>query len=281
MRNDDLKLIRLNDFIEYSINGGKEIPGTVTKITKKYIVVNNIYNFRKEDGILAGLDYGAIRSFKPSITLERLIEDDRILAIYPYGSQIYETMSDNSDLDYIVITTEDFKIDENHATTYDVKLERNLDFNFYNEDKWSEMCISNHICTLEIRSIIKDGLSIKNNKNFEINIDVIKVRQSISSVVSNAWAKAHKKLTVEKDYSPYTAKKSLWHCFRILMFGIQVYKYGGIVDFTEANSIYNEIVNNDCNDWAYYKGKYQGQLNNLRTEFRKFSEKEWDKFKNS
>lgn len=65
------------------------------------------------------------------------------------------------------------------------------------------------------------------------------------------------------------------------MFGIQIYKYDKIINFCEANSLYNEIVMNECNDWNYYKTKYQEPLNKLKTEFRKYSEKEWIKFKNS
>lgn len=215
------------------------------------------------------------------MTLNSLIENNDILAIYPHGSQVYKTMTDKSDFDYIIITTNDYNIEKEQLSIYDKKIKRNLDFNFYNEKKWLEMCHLNHIDTLESMSVIQDNLAIKNDKEFQIKIDKIKVRQNISSIVSNAWAKAHKKLTVEQDYSPYIAKKSLWHCFRILMFGIQIYKYDKIIDFCEANSLYNEIVMNECNDWNYYKTKYQEPLNKLKTEFRKYSEKEWIKFKNS
>ena len=214
------------------------------------------------------------------MTLNSLIENKNILAIYPHGSQIYETLKDKSDLDYIVIIENDYNIEE-QVSLYDETIKRNLDFNFYTEKKWIEMCDLNHIDALESMSVIQHNLAIKNNKQFEVIIDKIKLRRSISSVVSNAWSKAHKKLTVDKDYSPYIAKKSLWHCFRILMFGIQIYKFGKIVDLTEANSLYDEIVNCEINDWIFYKTKYQPKLNKLKIEFKKYSEKEWINFKNS
>lgn len=215
-----------------------------------------------------------------NMTLNSLIENKNILAIYPHGSQIYETLKDKSDLDYIVIIENDYNIEE-QVSLYDETIKRNLDFNFYTEKKWIEMCDLNHIDALESMSVIQHNLAIKNNKQFEVIIDKIKLRRSISSVVSNAWSKAHKKLTVDEDYSPYIAKKSLWHCFRILMFGIQIYKFGKIVDLTEANSLYDEIVNCEINDWIFYKIKYQPKLNKLKTEFKKYSEKEWINFKNS
>lgn len=211
--------------------------------------------------------------------LTELINNDKVLGIYKYGSQVYGTLTDKSDLDYVVIVDNNYDIIEDTIRYIDPKNGKHYDFNLYKSDKWQEMCDNCHITAIEIRSLIGTEYEIKNIKDFNYVFDVIKIRQSISAVVSNAWAKAHKKLIVDKDYSPYIAKKSLWHCFRILMFGIQTYRYGGIVDFNEANSIYDEIVNNECNDWNVYKNKYQESLNKLRTEFRKYSEKEWIEFK--
>ena len=114
---------------------------------------------------------------------------------------------------------------------------------------------------------------------YDVPINLIKLRESISATVSNFWAKANKKLNVKKDYNPYIAKKLLWHCFRILMYGIQVCKYGKIVDFKEANYLYDEIVLNECNDWSFYKNKYQKRLNNMRTEFRTYMEDKWREYK--
>ena len=36
---------------------------------------------------------------------------------------------------------------------------------------------------------------------------------------------------------------------------------------------------NENNDWEYYKANWHVFCNNLRTEFRKFSEKEWIEWK--
>jgi hypothetical protein len=63
------------------------------------------------------------------------------------------------------------------------------------------------------------------------------------------------------------------------MFGIQIYKYGRINNYSEANYLYEEIVNSEHNDWDYFKEKYQEPLNQLKSEFKKYSEKEWQKYK--
>ncbi len=84
--------------------------------------------------------------------------------------------------------------------------------------------------------------------------------------------KCKKKLTVEKDYNPYIGKKSLWHSFRILMFGIQMLETGKIYDYSCANFLYDEIVNNPENDWNYYKEKYQKLYNSYKSKFRSFDQ---------
>lgn len=206
------------------------------------------------------------------LTLQNLIDDKSVLNIYVFGTHLYGCATENSDVDYIVITEDDLLDGEN------IKCGNN-DFNFYSFDNWLEKCHNNHINALEVMSITDSKFIIKESVKFDVNIDLIKLRESISATVSNSWAKANKKLNVQKDYSPTLAKKSLWHCFRILMYGIQVAKYGKIINFEESNYLFDEIFNDESNDWKYFKNKYQMQLNNMRTEFRKYMENEWIEYK--
>ena len=56
------------------------------------------------------------------------------------------------------------------------------------------------------------------------------------------------------------------------MFGIQILSQGKIYDYTEANFLYEPIVNNKSNDWKEYKSNYQKMYNHYRSEFRKFDQ---------
>ena len=211
------------------------------------------------------------------MNLDSLFYNDKVLNMYCFGSHLYGSERPDSDMDIIVITTNDFGYDGETITTLDDGI--TYDFSIYSEDSWLKKCEDNHINALEVISIPMSINIIKESKRFEVKINLIKVRESISATVSNSWAKANKKLNVEKDLNPHIAKKSLWHCFRILMYGIQVCKLGKIVDFKEANYLYDEIVLNECNDWTFYKNKYQETLNNMRTEFRTYMEDEWREYK--
>ena len=204
--------------------------------------------------------------------LHELINNPEVLNIYQYGSRVYNCFTDKSDYDYVVIVTDDYKnfIDN-------IELD-NHHFNFYKSSHWHDMVNINSIETLECL-FVDDKFIIKESVKFDIIINQVELRKSISKVCSNSYDKCRKKLIIEKDFAPYIAKKSLWHTIRILLFGIQCAKYGKIVDYTEANKFYKDIVLNENNTWEYYKLNWHVFCNNLRTEFRKYSEKEWIKWK--
>ncbi len=204
--------------------------------------------------------------------LQKLINNPKVLNIYQWGSRVYGCYTDKSDYDYNVIVADDY---ENF--TENIELEDNH-FNFYKLYQWQDMMNRNTIEVLECIFTDRQYI-IKETIKFNIEINLVELRKSISKICSNAYDKCRKKLTIEKDYSPYIAKKSLWHCIRILLFGIQCAEHGKIIDYSVANKYYNEIVLNNCNDWLYYKNNWHVFCNNLRTDFRKYTEREWVKWK--
>lgn len=204
--------------------------------------------------------------------LNQLIENDKVLNIYQWGSRVYGCFTDKSDYDYIVIVLDEY---ENFTSNLEID---NKHFNFYKISEWNGMIKRNTIETLECLFADKDFI-IKETISFDIKINLIELRKSISKVCSNAYDKSRKKLTIEKDFNPYIAKKSLWHCIRILLFGIQCCKYNRIVNYSEANKYYKDIVLNESVDWNYYKTKWHKFCNELRSEFRKHTQLEWLKYK--
>jgi hypothetical protein len=201
--------------------------------------------------------------------LNELINDAQVLNIYQWGSRIYGCATEKSDYDYIIVVTDDYS---NFQDNIEID---NSHYNFYKLSVWKDMINKNRIEALEC-SFIDTKYIVKETVRFSCTINIIELRKSISQVCSNSYDKCRKKLTIQKDYAPYIAKKSLWHSIRILLYGIQCAKYGKIVDYTEANKYYNDIVMNDDNTWDYYKEHWHMFCNNLRTEFRKCTEKEWN-----
>lgn len=212
-----------------------------------------------------------------NIDVNKLITFNDVLCLYEYGSVVYGCRTSFSDFDYIMVVSDDCHVDEEN-----IKID-NIDLNIYRDSQWFELCNQSKIACLECYSLRFGNYNnhiLKEEKGYIVNLNLVSIRKSVSSIASNAWSKAHKKLVVEEDYSPYIAKKSLWHCVRVILFGIDLCKYGYIKDFTLANEYYPDIVLSDSNDWLYFKTKYKPVLNKLQTEFRKYSEAEWIEYQN-
>lgn len=124
--------------------------------------------------------------------LHELIDNPEVLNIYQYGSRVYGCFTDESDYDYMVIVTDDYKdfidnieLDDNH-------------FNFYKLSLWQDMVNRNTIEALECLFVNKKFI-IKESVEFDIAINQVELRKSISKVCSNSYDKCRKKLIIEKD----------------------------------------------------------------------------------
>lgn len=194
--------------------------------------------------------------------LKDFILDDDVLNIYVHGSHVYGTATEHSDIDYILVVNDLNKfIEENKQQKIG-----NDDYNFVSKDNWIKQADINSIDFIECH-FLPANLIIKETFKPDFKLDPIKIRNYFSKHASNSWAKAYKKLTVEKDFAPYIGKKSLWHSLRIYMFGINLLETGKL-DYTLANHLFDDIVNNDRVDWQYFKDKYQPLRNELKSKFK-------------
>lgn len=191
------------------------------------------------------------------------IHEDDIIAVYPYGSRVYGTTDEHSDYDFIVVHTGDKEKDDVQYETY------NINVHVYHYDSWVKHLANHKIFALECHSLMPlEYLPFEYNENL--------LRKEISSVASNSWVKCKKKLTVEQD-ARRVGIKSLFHSFRIPMFGIQIAKHGRIVDFCEARDFWIceiEPYLHTNETWETIKERYQARHNALMTEFRKYAKKE-------
>jgi len=189
---------------------------------------------------------------------------EKIHNVYLYGSRVYGCNSISSDIDIVSVCDINDKLEK-------IRLD-DIDISIYNVDSFLEMVRKQEISVLECLFLPAEKI-FKQDISFIINLSLPLLRCSISQKASNSFVKAKKKMTVEKDYNPYIGKKSLFHSLRIIKFGIQIAKYGKIVDYSEANKYWNEIMFCGNVDWKYYKEKYQPEYNTLMTEFRKLAPK--------
>lgn len=211
-----------------------------------------------------------------------------IVAMFPYGSQVYGTAHENSDWDVFVIVNGDIVIDGNvesaneHNEYGDFVLVGGMkhDICVVTLDEFKnlvDMCDVKAIemIALHNRSVLSndtihdftvrtsDGIKFcvnpdvstiidDFNNECKVDCDAIcrKIRPSFSEKYSNSKVKAQKKI---KDDEIFIGVKSMYHSIRITIFGILFIKsiksgMNGTFDFKSANHVWDVIYNAYVND---------------------------------
>ena len=208
-----------------------------------------------------------------------IAEDLRKHAIWivERGSVVYGTVNMHSDIDELIIVPDKYKeflsgyennIFEYHHSGADTSVEVDTQYICQSDfqkliDECNVMAIE-AVCTGTEHTLYFNGDKCKldSRKPF----DKWKIRQSFSGTASNSWAKAHKKMTVEKDLDMYRGMKSLFHSLRILMFANQICETGDIYDFNEATPLWWEIYSHNDWTWEQFKAEYKPLYNKLRSK---------------
>lgn len=198
------------------------------------------------------------------IISKKLFNLNDLVAVYPYGSRVYGTATKNSDYDYIVI------VKKKDREQYSDSL---ININFYTPEEHQQRLIDHEISALECFFLPKEMILFdcnhplnRSNIGFSFNLDVNKLRHSLSAKSSNSWVKAKKKLTVEKDLDMNLGRKSMFHAFRIIDFGIQIAEQKSIYDYRSCNVLFHEIAH--CYTWGDMFLKFKTRYNNTLSKFR-------------
>jgi predicted nucleotidyltransferase len=204
--------------------------------------------------------------------------DDDILAVYSYGSRVYGTASKTSDYDYNVVVKE-LKSEAEQLFVED----HSVTINVYSEPVFIERIAKHRISALECIFLPPDKI-IKETTKYAFVLDRGQLRESVSEKASKAFNQCRKRLMDDQGINPatgqvydrriYEAKKALFHCFRIIDFGMQIAKDGKIYDYGRSNQLWKEIMDNPSEDWEVYRAKYKETYNAKMTEFRKLAPKE-------
>lgn len=202
-------------------------------------------------------------NWKETILQDFKLKDSDIVNVYPYGSQVYGTASVKSDYDFIVVLKNGTKDGDSLESSY-----HNLNVSLYSEDSFQDQVNRHKIAALEC-IFLPVSQCPKISTQFKLKLDKKILRESISEKASHSWVKAKKKFEVEVDRNVYVAKKSLFHSLRIIEFGTQIAIDGAITNYSSANYLWDEIVNDPSDTWEPYKTKYQHLYNEWMTEFRK------------
>lgn len=179
----------------------------------------------------------------------------RVHNIYVYGSLVYKTSDDKSDIDMIIVANNSVENIEINNGKYNCHI--------ITPDKFQNMLFQHHPVAIECIMLPKEFILME-KIDFKFNLQIEKLRHSFSHVSSNSYVKCKKKIA---QGDVYIGLKSLFHSIRIPMFGIQLAKFGKIKDFTVANDIYRNIFSKN---WTYEKldETFRPIRNEVMSEFR-------------
>jgi predicted nucleotidyltransferase len=173
------------------------------------------------------------------------IHPSRVFCVYIFGSQVYGTYDSASDWDIIMVANNSVEAVELNKTVkdeYSYNLQtRNIRYNIhvYTPDRFQKDLDWHRMNNLEC-IFAPEWAKLKEDKKFDFQINLPKLRHATSHVSSNSWIKCKKKLLIEGEYR--TAIKSFFHSIRIPMFASQIARSGKITDFTAANFIWNRLI---------------------------------------
>ena len=204
------------------------------------------------------------------------LHKSRVHNIYVFGSRVYETHSDNSDWDIIIVANNSVEAIEIKSDLYNIHI--------YTPKKFQEDLDWHMPKNIEC-IFAPSWTKIQEKIKFDFTLDVKKLRHATSHVSSNSWVKCKKKLEIG-DY--HTGIKSIFHSLRIPIFSTQLINNGQI-DFKSANFIWDKLMRVDEN-WCHYSDlpsansykswnweeldlEFRELRNNILTEFRKLTEK--------
>ncbi len=204
-------------------------------------------------------------------------QDSNVLGCFPYGSRVYGTNKPDSDYDFILVLKE-VALESDRLDSRD----NPISITIYSEEGFQQRVNEHKIFALECLFCPKD-LVLKNELKFQFKLDKSSLRHSISEKCSKDWNQAKKRFSDSQGINPvtgeryirkiYEGKKSLFHCFRMIDFAIQIIEKGKIEKFDSCNEFWEELFTDPSEDWQHYHDKYYANYNNRLIEFRKLAPK--------
>lgn len=198
-----------------------------------------------------------------------------------FGSHVYETANESSDIDLIVVlssqqSTTDTPLEAlQGAQSFNENTIGNIDITYYSDDEFKQHIKDNEVKAVESLFIPSKFVVIGNSDNYKelLILNDNNLRRTFGKICRTAWDRGVKKLTKETSEKEIKiGKKSLYHSIRLFHFAIQLYKTGKI-DFTcqelkEINKFYFDIKDKNVTD-LIDNNKIKSYLHDIYVE--------WDK----
>jgi hypothetical protein len=188
------------------------------------------------------------------------LDDEAIVNVYPYGSRVYGTATENSDYDYIIVYKSALLPNGAFRNNAISSEDRKIQAVCYSRAGFQDALNNYEIGAIECMFLPEDKILRKQWPFKNYKWDKKEMSRKIITKASDSWHNAKMRLC---DDDLETSKKGLWHALRILLFGIQLKEQGRIVDFTEANSLRTKIFDDEdfnMKKWFAYRDELMEKL---------------------
>ena len=206
---------------------------------------------------------------------------DKCLGVFKYGSSVYRTKTEKSDLDIVYIADTDkeiYEVLQSKDFPFCSDYTEKVDLHYISKESFIDLLNKHDIMALEVYYQMAEDQKLM----FPFNLNLDTLRRSVSAVCSNSWSKARKKLEIPEE-DDYIGLKSLFHSIRILSFGIDIAKDNKI-DYLNVlidgekiscSNFWHSLQQKYESGWRWpeFKAKYTPLQNANATEFRKLAPK--------
>jgi len=181
----------------------------------------------------------------PEEILKELNITDDIIAIFPYGSQVYGTANRFSDHDYIIVaksTLASGAFRDNAVSNADYTIQGTL----YSRAGFIDAINNYEMPAMECLSLEPEQVVLK---KWPFKITKWVEKDMAKKVIEKASASRFIADKNAKHDHREQAKKGMFHALRILYFGLQLKEHQKIVDFGECNKLYTQMMMIDAEDF--------------------------------
>lgn len=196
--------------------------------------------------------------------LRELDFGEDVLAIFPYGSQVYGTSDAKSDHDFIIVTKSATLPDGSFRasaplTSKDYMIQGVL----YSRGGFIDAINNYDIAALECLSLADEDVLLK---KWPFKVSNWNEKAMVKKIISKASASRHVADQQSKTGYKDRAKKGMFHALRILHFGLQLKEHKKIVDFGACNEMYFKFKSIDPDEFD--TRDYYEEFDNLLAKLR-------------
>ncbi len=179
------------------------------------------------------------------------LDPSDILNVYRYGSRVYGTDDECSDDDYIFVH-KGFSIKNSYNDNLSFRQnaissdDGQIQVIRYSRSGFLDAIDNYEISALEClflpeENIIKETLefSIRNFEKTSVDYEVRRMCKKIITKASGSWFLGNRDIENSRFER---SEKAFFHALRILMYGVQLKEHRRIIDYSEANYIWNQML---------------------------------------